>query len=126
MGQFTADVDRVGQIDVAPTRTLEPTSQLFRAATEEYADSIACTTEEDATKMHEIWRGPTARLWAAEAEHVYGRVYWESSEMVAPYWEWLIEPENVRPWDGSSSSSEYSGDGVDARLGRAGAAPSAG
>lgn len=96
-GQFSAVIEKDGAIKVAPTRTLKPTTTLYRAATDEYAHSLAWTTEWHAVQKYLRWRGPQARIWTAEAAEVYGRVYWPGTEMGAPYWEWLIEPVNVRP-----------------------------
>jgi hypothetical protein len=98
VGQFTSTANSASVVKVAPISGLKPPSRLFRAATPEYANSLSWTTEEHAVRMYESWRGPDAQVWTAEAGRVFGRVRWQGSERVAPYWEWLIDPVNVRPW----------------------------
>lgn len=97
IGQFTADATFGQDVRSAPTRNLKPEGTLYRAARDKYAHGIAWTTELHAAEKYQEWRGKGTRLWTAEAEHIYGRIRWNGYELGGPYWEWLIEPKNVRP-----------------------------
>jgi hypothetical protein len=100
IGQFTGTMDKNEVLAIAPVRQLAPPSTpLYRAAVDELADGIAWTTELPAALRYQGWRGDKARIWTADASHVYGRVYWHPLDVGAEYWEWFIEPTNIRPYE---------------------------
>lgn len=99
IGQFTGALEKKKGLSLAPTRNLKPTSTLYRAAIDDYKDGLAWTTELHAVHRYNGWRGEHSRIWTADAGEVFGRIYWHGSEMGGPYWEWLIDPINIRPYE---------------------------
>ena len=100
IGQFAGLIEIGQPLKITPTRDIKPATVLYRAATDEYADSIAWTTELHAAEKYLEWRGPNARIWTGTPTKVYGRIWWHGIEMRAPYFEWFADCTDIRPYEG--------------------------
>ena len=95
IGQFTATAPESGGLEIAPTSNLTP-GTLYRTAVDDRADGLAWTDSLTAARAYQQVREPHARIWTADAAHTYGRLLWHGLEAGEPYWEYIVEPTNIR------------------------------